>query len=217
MLKYNKIKTDFGYTINIYDSNKILTITFGGNLDLYWYLSSKEKRKQIHLKLQKKITSFISLFDILYNDIVNCNLFKVYNEELSFVNSIKELQKIYNRKKELNIIFSEYEEYKRLYNGEYICWYSDDDSIEDANYVKIIKDDYKYILEFFSNFKSNTLWLSNTIRFRNSGSRYMPFNMIFMEMYNSLCTSDYDENQIHIEEYLYKKKKRQLITIFLNT
>ena len=208
MLKYNKIKTDFGYTINIYDSNKILTITFGGNLDLYWYLSSKEKKEVDIFEITKENYFLYSLFDILYNDIVNCNSFKVYDEELSFVNSIKELQKIYNRKKELNIIFSEYEEYKRLYNGEYICWYSDDDSIEDANYVKIIKDDYKYILEFFSNFKSNTLWLSNTIRFRNSGSRYMPFNMIFMEMYNSLCTSDYDENQIHIEEYLYKKKKR---------
>ena len=208
MLKYNKIKTDFGYTINIYDSNKILTITFGGNLDLYWYLSSKEKKEVDTFEITKENYFLYSLFDILYNDIVNCNLFKLYDEELSFVNSIKELQKIYNRKKELNIIFSEYEEYKRLYNGEYICWYSDDDSIEDANYVKIIKDDDKYILEFFSNFKSNTLWLSNTIRFRNSGSRYMPFNMIFMEMYNSLCTSDYDENQIHIEEYLYKKKKR---------
>ena len=208
MLKYNKIKTDFGYTINIYDSNKILTITFGGNLDLYWYLSSKEKKEVDIFEITKENYFLYSLFDILYNDIVNCNSFKVYDEELSFVNSIKELQKIYNRKKELNIIFSEYEEYKRLYNGEYICWYSDDDSIEDANYVKIIKDDDKYILEFFSNFKSNTLWLSNTIRFRNSGSRYMPFNMIFMEMYNSLCTSDYDENQIHIEEYLYKKKKR---------
>lgn len=208
MLKYNQIKTDFGYTINIYDSNKILTITFGGNLDLYWYSSSKEKKEVDTFEITKENYFLYSLFDILYNDIVNCNLFKVYDEELSFVNSIKELQKIYNRKKELNKIFSEYEEYKRLYNGEYICWYSDDDSIEDANYVKIIKDDDKYILEFFSNFKSNTLWLSNTIRFRNSGSRYMPFNMIFMEMYNSLCTSDYDENQIHIEEYLYKKKKR---------
>lgn len=206
MLTWNKRKTEFGYTIDIYNSNKILTITFGGNLDLYWYLKSEEKREVDTFEITKENYFLYFLFDILYNDIVNCNLFKVYDEELSFVNSIMELQKIYNRKKELNKIFSEYEEYKRLYNGEYICWYSDDDSIEDANYVKIIKDDDKYILEFFSNFKSNTLWLSNTIRFRNSGSRYMPFNMIFMEMYNSLCTSDYDENQIHIEEYLYKKK-----------
>lgn len=207
MLTWNKRKTTFGYTIDIFDDNKILTITFGGNLDLYWYLKSEEKREVDTFEITKENYFLYSLFDILYNDIVNCNLFKVYEEELSFVNSIKELQMIYNRKENLNKVFSEYEEYKRLYNGKYICWYSDDDSIEDANYVKIIKKEDKYVLEFFSNFKSSTLWLSNTIRFRNSGSRYMPFNMIFMNMYNSLCSSEYDENQIHIEEYLYKTKK----------
>jgi len=208
MLTWNKRKTTFGYTIDIFDDNKILTITFWGNLDLYWYLKSEEKREVDTFEITKENYFLYSLFDILYNDIVNCNLFKVYEEELSFVNSIKELQMIYNRKENLNKVFSEYEEYKRLYNGKYICWYSDDDSIEDANYVKIIKKEDKYVLEFFSNFKSSTLWLSNTIRFRNSGSRYMPFNMIFMNMYNSLCSSEYDENQIHIEEYLYKTKKR---------
>lgn len=208
MLTWNKRKTNFGYTIDIFDGNKILTITFWGNLDLYWYLKSEEKREVDTFEITKENYFLYSLFDILYNDIVNCNLFKVYEEELSFVNSIKELQMIYNRKENLNKVFSEYEEYKRLYNGKYICWYSDDDSIEDANYVKIIKKEDKYVLEFFSNFKSSTLWLSNTIRFRNSGSRYMPFNMIFMNMYNSLCSSEYDENQIHIEEYLYRIKKR---------
>lgn len=208
MLTWNKRKTDSGYTIDIFDGNKILIITFWGNLDLYWYLKSEEKREVDTFEITKENYFLYSLFDILYNDIVNCNLFKVYEEELSFVNSIKELQMIYNRKENLNKVFSEYEEYKRLYNGKYICWYSDDDSIEDANYVKIIKKEDKYVLEFFSNFKSSTLWLSNTIRFRNSGSRYMPFNMIFMNMYNSLCSSEYDENQIHIEEYLYRIKKR---------
>ena len=208
MLTLNKRKTDSGYTIDIFDDKKILTITFGGNLDLYWNLTSEEKREVDTFEITKENYFLYSLFEILYNDIVNCNLFKVYDEELSFANSSKELQMIYDRKKELNKRFSEYEEYKRLYNGKYICWYSDDDPIEDANYVKIIKKDDKYVLEFLSNKKASTLWLSNAIRFRNSGSRYMPFNMIFMEMYNSLCTSEYDENQIHIEEYLYKKKKR---------
>lgn len=208
MLTWNKRKTEFGYTIDIYNSNKILTITFGGNLDLYWYLKSEEKREVDTFEITKENYFLYFLFDILYNDIVNCNIFNVSSIEKIFVYSLKELENLYKSKEELNKKLLSSEEYKKLYNGEYICWYSDDDSIEDANYVKIIKDDDKYILEFFSNFKSNTLWLSNTIRFRNSGSRYMPFNMIFMEMYNSLCTSDYDENQIHIEEYLYKKKKR---------
>lgn len=99
------------------------------------------------------------------------------------------------------------EEYKKLYNGEYICWYSDDDLIEDANYVRIIKKEDRYVLEFLSNKKASTLWLKNSIRFRNSGTKYPPFNILFMNMYNSLCNVDYDEKQIHIEEYLYRRKK----------
>ena len=48
------------------------------------------------------------------------------------------------------------------------------------------------------------------IRFRNSGSRYDPFNIIFMRMYERLKKID-DVNdyghQIHMEEYLYEKEK----------
>ena len=41
-----------------------------------------------------------------------------------------------------------------------------------------------------------------TVRFRNSGSRYDPFNIIFMKLYQGLCALDYEYHQIHIEEYL---------------
>ena len=48
------------------------------------------------------------------------------------------------------------------------------------------------------------------IRFRNSGSSYDPFNIVFMKMYNEMKNID-DINdighQIHIEEYLYNKEK----------
>lgn len=208
MLNYNKRKTEFGYTINITDGDKELMITFGGNLDLYWYLTSKEEREVDTFEITKENYFLFLLFDNLYNDIVNCNLFKVHDDELLFINSIKELQRICNKKDELNRIFKEYEEYKNLYNGKYICWYSDDDPIDDANYVKIIKKENSYVLEFTHNKKSTTLYFKHVIRFRNVGSRYKPFNIIFMNMYNILCNSEYDENQLHIEEYLYKKKKR---------
>lgn len=151
MVNCNKRKTEFGYTINITDGGKELMITFGGNLDLYWYLTSKEEREVDTFEITKENYFLFLLFDNLYNDIVNCNLFKVYDDELLFINSIKELQRICNRKDKLNRIFKEYEEYKNLYNGKYICWYSDDDPIDDANYVKIIKKENLYILEFTHN------------------------------------------------------------------
>ena len=208
MLTLNKRKTDSGYTIDIFDDKKILTITFGGNLDLYWYLKGKEEKEVDTFEITKENYFLYSLFDILYNDIVNCNIFNISSIEKIFVYSLKELQNLYKSKEELNKKLLDSEKYKKLYNGEYICWYSDDDPIEDANYVKIIKKEDKYVLEFLSNKKASTLWLKNSIRFRNSGTKYPPFNILFMNMYNSLCSSEYDENQIHIEEYLYRKKKR---------
>ena len=54
MLTWNKRKTDSGYTINIFDDNKILTITFGGNLDLYWYLTSKEEMEVDTFEITKE-------------------------------------------------------------------------------------------------------------------------------------------------------------------
>ena len=74
-----------------------------------------------------------------------------------FVHSLKELQNLYKSKEELNKKLLNSEEYKKLYNGEYICWYSDDDLIEDANYVRIIKKEDRYVLEFLSNKKASTL------------------------------------------------------------
>ena len=49
-----------------------------------------------------------------------------------------------------------------------------------------------------------------SVRFRNSGSRYVPFNIAFMDMYNDMKEVDdvTDKgHQLHIEEYLYETKK----------
>ena len=50
-----------------------------------------------------------------------------------------------------------------------------------------------------------------TIRFRNSGSRYDPFNIIFMRLYQGLCNLDYEYHQIHIEEYLQESKIKKKV------
>ena len=45
-----------------------------------------------------------------------------------------------------------------------------------------------------------------SIRFRNSGSKYKPFNICFMRLFNNLQNYDPDYHQITIEEYNYKRK-----------
>ena len=49
--------------------------------------------------------------------------------------------------------------------------------------------------EFFSSY---------CVRLRNSGSRYDPFNILFMNMYYKLCVYEPDYHQVHMEELLVK-------------
>ena len=65
MLTWTKRKTEFGYTININNTDKTLIITFGGNLDLYWYLDAKnDKEKVITFEITKENYSlFLLLLD----------------------------------------------------------------------------------------------------------------------------------------------------------
>ena len=44
-----------------------------------------------------------------------------------------------------------------------------------------------------------------SVRLRNSGSRYDPCNIVFMETFKALMNME-ETNQIHIEEYLIDKK-----------
>ena len=47
---------------------------------------------------------------------------------------------------------------------------------------------------------------TRSIRFRNSGSSYQPFNILFMDVFNKLQEYDPNYHQMHIEEYAYQKK-----------
>ena len=97
-----------------------------------------------------------------------------------------------------------------------ITWYSDETARAVANYVTVTKQDESFKLEFQTqpyiagyDEEMNSCG-TIVIRFRNSGSRYNPFNIIFMRMYNNMQeVEDSHEigHQIHIEEYLYENKK----------
>ena len=47
------------------------------------------------------------------------------------------------------------------------------------------------------------------VRFRNSGSRYDPFNCVFMRFYQRLQEVDPNYHQVHIEELIYRKKLKR--------
>ena len=81
----------------------------------------------------------------------------------------------------------------------------DDFEYDDASRFVIEKIDDIYKVTIHKS-KDNSIYTTYAIRFRNSGSRYSPFNITFMQMYQALKEYDYENeyHQVHIEEYMYK-------------
>lgn len=214
-----------GYNFYLKQDNKILEISFEGNLDLYWSLHFKSNKnyenlspEEIHKERNKekrepfiitKENYFIySLFETLIDDIKETRVFipsKNSHLDDHFEDGTEDKSKKRNQKLKNHYL------YKSLFNGNKIEWHSDDDEYSVADTVIIKKIDDNIVLEFiqpkitedqFSYRMKNII----SIRFRNSGSRYGEFYVIFMRMYNKL--QDYDPNyhQIHIEELIHQKK-----------
>ena len=199
-MKLLKQKSEFGLDIFLKEKKKYLSITYMGNLDLYWSIYSENVNKDNEFIITKENYKVYELFKQLFNDIKEVNIFDKEEKD-------KEMYRKYNKSN-----------YNELYNESTntITWYSDETAHEVSNILKIQKDnqDFKirfytqpYIDEYDRDFHSIH---HIPIRFRNSGSRYEPFNVVFMRMYNIMKEID-DVNdyghQIHIEEYLYGKNK----------
>ena len=208
-MKITKEKSEFGQSIIIEERNKRLYIFYGGNLDLYWSIQNnkriaKENSKMESFTITKENYALYNIFNDLYNDIKEINLFEDFVED-------KDRYRLYN-----------YSNYHELFNekNSTITWYSDETAHEVANFLKIKKEKDSFIIKFYiqdyiEGYDRDFASLySIPIRFRNSGSRYDPFNIIFMRMYEKLKNID-DINdyghQIHIEEYLYKKDHSKVL------
>lgn len=66
-----------------------------------------------------------------------------------------------------------------------IIWHSDDCEYESASKLVIEKKEEKFLITFHKSKNSQLLYTSN-VRISNSGSRYEPFNITFMNMYRKL-------------------------------
>lgn len=198
MLQLRKTKNDHGY-----DSYIIITdegyfdITFENNLDLYWYFNPKcnftDSMESYSLTITKENYEIYQQFDILYNSIKNKTPFaySLFDDK----NKVVDIDKYTDEK---------------LFLDNKVNWHSDDFSYENASYVTIEKGNESYIIEFHKS-KNAELFNTFSIRFRNSGSRYNPYNLLFMNMYNNLKDFNCEFHQVHIEEYAYQKKLQKNI------
>jgi len=183
------IQTDYGD----------MEISFQGNLDLYWrYIHHGDIRKHqdsATIIITKENYTVYDMFDRLYNRIVNR---KPFGEE--------ETYECYN-----NWLYDARNE-EALVKGSTIEWRSDDFYYDIASGVKItpFSDEYHITFTKSKEVYYDGMFMTFAIRFRNSGSRYDPYNAAFMLMYRELQDYEPEFHQYHIEEMLFEPKKRIL-------
>ena len=205
MVEINKIKDVEGYDrFKITTENGSFDIMFGGNLDLYWYYWPEENYKDWPLAktftISKENYFIYQKLDELYKNIKEQKPYQSKDENVSTV---------FDSSKLINESPSAQYSYKNLFQNGIIKWYSDDAPLEEASMLEIKSQEDKYIITFHQG-KEDFGFPTYAIRFRNSGSRYEPYNLAFMNMYNSLSEYNPNYHQIHIEEYLYNKKLQKL-------
>lgn len=200
-----KRKTEFGYAFDIVTDEGCFIIEYLGNLDLYFrcqYQGSILKcEDQLDFYITKENYYLYSLFDTLYKRVKNYEIFS--NDQNESGNNEFWL----NEKIDLNQNIQERDQYnpRRLFQNNCIRWYSDDFDYDTASILEIEKLEEKYKLTFYKGKDRN--FPTYSIRIRTHGSRYGYFCMVFMDLYYALCHYDEEYHQIHMEEYLYQKKK----------
>lgn len=200
MLEITKKINGHGYEeFDIITDDGTFEISFEGNLDLYWRYVYEWPINEVadikELKITKENYYLYSLFELLYKSIKEKKPYQIYPKSIMPDN---------DRRIKYH---GGYELYK---NGE-ITWYSDDFAeFDNASRFTIKKYKDYYLVTFI---KSKTeacngfFFPTYSVRIRNDGSRYAPFNIAFMGMYQRLKDYDFSYHQIHIEEYLYQKKR----------
>ena len=198
-------KRDFYYTVKITNGIKILTMNFGGNLDLSFscYDEFRSTKEKIDFVISKDNYILYELFDELYNDVKSCNIFKYDTCSLYSFYDEEEIDNIRMETESLNDTFKNMDVYGDIFDGNKIRWYSDDES---CNLLTITPFNDCYVLEFFTGYEISYLDRFS-VRFRNSGSRYDPFNVLFMNLFNKIISDSYDFDQMHIEEYVRTLRK----------
>ena len=194
------------YNYELRDNDKSMILSFQGNLDFYMSaISYKDNRdKKISFTITKENYAIYSLFDELFRDIEECNIFSVDETRLEFMDDEDEIKEYYERIERMNNDLKTYSAYKRLIKRNLITWKSDDRDYGEPDFIKIYRGEDAFYITFVR--QSEELHMGTVVRFRNSGISYDPFNIPFMKFFNKLQEYDPEYHQIHIEEVILQKK-----------
>lgn len=122
----------------------------------------------------------LDLYFVLYESLINCSLpYEIRDKNM--------LRRTSN--------------YDMLVQNNVIKWSCDDYSVDVGPSFEIAKVNDEFVITFDrGNIEKQFLAskYSISVRLRNSGSLYHPFNANFMRLYHELC--DLDLNQVYIDE-----------------
>lgn len=212
MLNIYKEKTQWGYKFTFDNGEEEFNIIYAGNLDLYWCINRKnfipvpDDLPFRDFLITKENHYIYSLFEKIYFNIENCNIFSITDYEYSLCENIEEKRKLENKLSMAASSYQKKEYYKNLFHDYIIEWHSDDDmNYDDSSFIAIEKNEDSFLITF-NRSKEVDNYLTYEVRFRNSGSYYGSFNQLFMDMYKELITYNPEYHQINFEEYAYQKK-----------
>lgn len=179
--------------ILIRDEKKLLKIFYGSNGDLYINIFGEHNIDEngnytATFSINKK-EEIYQYFESLIDNIIKCNVFDVNDNESKKCNT----KEVLNYNQLYNEELKNRDAYNRLVHDSTIIWYSDDIYDEKANKLRIKKEADKIILTFINNPDDPTFGFG--IRICNSGSKYDPFNICFMNLFNQLQPLNKKEEQ----------------------
>ena len=223
-MKVIKKVSEHGLNIFIQEDHKYIEFSFGGNGDLYLIIRSENEGDERSFIITKENYEIYDLFLKLFYDIENINIYDEEDYIPPYIEDEDERQEYldeYNKKIEeekRKYRLYNYSNYNELFDKENdtITWYSDETAHEVANILNIKKEKESFRLTFtlqpyiegYDEDFYSAYYIP--IRFRNSGSSYDPFNIVFMRMYNNMKKiNDVNDigHQIHMEEYIYNQNK----------
>lgn len=171
----------------IRDGKQLLKIFYGSNFDLYIDIfgdySIDENDCYSATFAINHDQELYKYFESLVDNIINCNIFDAGNNEPEKCNTEEQMNESLKIKSVYNLLIQD----------SIITWYSDNIYDEKANKLRIEKKDNKIILTFIDNPDDPTFGFG--IRICNSGSKYEPFNLCFMNLFNQLQALNKNEDQ----------------------
>lgn len=171
----------------IRDGKQLLKIFYGSNFDLYIDIfgdySIDENDCYSATFAIDHDQELYKYFESLVDNIINCNIFDASNNEPEKCNTEEQMNESLKIKSVYNLLIQD----------SIITRYSDNIYDEKANKLRIEKKDNKIILTFIDNPDDPTFGFG--IRICNSGSKYEPFNLCFMNLFNQLQALNKNEDQ----------------------